>query len=127
MTWSGRLKKALLGEERGQPATSVELDRASPPAASHRADATTGQDILADLKSTLVALSEGKLSTEQIDPAAHLFDYGYIDSLTAVNLLGHIETRYGVAISDVELAGRLSCLQALADHVREESGAGSPQ
>ena len=127
MSWGGRLKKALLGEEKGQPATSEESGRESPPTVLRRPDAGQGEDVLASLESKLVTLSEGKLSAGQIDPAAHLFDYGYIDSLTAVSLLAHIEMHYGVAVPDVELAGRLSSLQALADYVRQESGAGSAQ
>lgn len=33
----------------------------------------------------------------------HLFDYGYIDSFGAVQLIGFIEERFGVKISDTDL------------------------
>jgi acyl carrier protein len=65
----------------------------------------------------LVELSEGKLSLDGIDPDRHLFDHGYVDSLSAVMLLAHIEESYGVPIEDVELVENLTSLNALAARI----------
>jgi acyl carrier protein len=33
----------------------------------------------------------------------HLFDYGYIDSFGAVDLINHVQTTYGIEISQADL------------------------
>jgi acyl carrier protein len=84
------------------------------------AEATVGaaaEDIVRELRDEVARLSEGKLASDGIDPGEHLFDCGYVDSLSAVMLLAHIEDRYGVLIEDVELIESLTTLDAIAAHV----------
>ena len=76
-------------------------------------------EIVEDLRREIVRLSEGKLTTEEIDPGEHLFDCGYVDSLSAVMLLAYIEDRYGVLIEDVELIESLTSLDRIAAHVAQ--------
>jgi acyl carrier protein len=74
-------------------------------------------EIVEELRARLVELAEGKLSHAAIDPARHLFDHGYVDSLSAVMLLAHIEERWGVEIEDTRLLDELSTLDAIARHI----------
>jgi acyl carrier protein len=76
--------------------------------------------LVAELRGYLAGISEGKLRAEEIDPAGHLFDAGYVDSLTAVMLVAHLEEAYGVRIEDMDLVERLTTLDALASHVAAE-------
>lgn len=75
------------------------------------------QEILAGLKQQLAELSEGKLDAASIESGGHLFDYGYVDSLSAVMFLAHIEETYGVHIEDMDLVEKYTTLDAIAQHV----------
>ncbi len=74
-------------------------------------------EIVEGLKQQLAELSEGKLQASAIDGNGHLFDYGYIDSLSAVMFIAHIEERYGVQIEDMDLIEKFTTLDAIARHV----------
>lgn len=75
------------------------------------------QAIADALRRYLVELSEERLSYGGIDPERHLFDHGYVDSLSAVMLLAHIEERWGVQIDDLELVESLTTVNALAARI----------
>ena len=62
------------------------------------------------------SLPEG-LDGEKIEPDVNMFDAGYVNSISAAELLAHIQSRYGVNIAESELIGRLDSLGALARHV----------
>jgi acyl carrier protein len=74
-------------------------------------------DLREELRRLLLELSEGKLAGVAIDPAADLFNQGYVDSLSAVAFIARIEERWGVAIDDMDLVERYSSLDAVAAHV----------
>ena len=78
-------------------------------------------EIVEALRRELAEISDGKLTAEGIDPDGHLFDYGYVDSLSAVMFLAHVEDTWGVCIDDVELVERLNTLSAIARHVAENA------
>lgn len=71
------------------------------------------------LRRDLVEISEGKLAESDVEPGGHLFDYGYLDSLTAVTFLARIEQRFGVVIEDLDLLETLTTLDAIATRVRQ--------
>jgi acyl carrier protein len=73
--------------------------------------------IVEELRARLVELAEGKLTLAAIDPGRNMFDHGYVDSLSAVMLLAHIEERWGVEIEDSALLDELSTLDAIARHI----------
>jgi len=75
--------------------------------------------VVLELKQKLAELSEGKLQAGAIDAKGHLFDYGYVDSLSAVMFLAHIEEQYGVHIEDMDLVEKYTTLDAIARHVTE--------
>jgi acyl carrier protein len=81
----------------------------------------TPEQIAGELRRELAELSDGKLAADEIDESGHLFDYGYVDSLTAVTFLAQIEDRYGVRIDDVDLVERLNTLRAIAKHLHERA------
>ena len=75
------------------------------------------------LRALLVEVSEGKLSAADVDPAANLFDFGYVDSLSGVMFLARIEEQWGVHVEDFDLVERLNTLEALAAHLRASKSA----
>jgi acyl carrier protein len=78
----------------------------------------TVENLVEELRALLVEVSEGKLRAQDVDPAANLFDFGYVDSLTGVMFLARIEEQWGVHIEDFDLVERLNTLEAVADHLR---------
>ena len=78
-------------------------------------------DLVASLQAVLAELSEGKLATSQIDPDAHLFDFGYVNSLSAVMFLAHISEQHAVEIEDVELIEEVTTLRAVAQRIQARS------
>ena len=82
------------------------------------ASAATAENLVEELRALLVEVSEGKLRAQDVDPAANLFDFGYVDSLTGVMFLARIEEQWGVHIEDFDLVERLNTLEAVADHLR---------
>ena len=70
------------------------------------ASAAAAENLVEELRALLVEVSDGKLGAQQIDPAANLFDFGYVDSLSGVMFLARIEERWGVHIEDFDLVER---------------------
>lgn len=91
------------------------------PAAAPVDAAGTGA-ILAELRADLAERSNGALASASIDPGAPLLQYGYLDSLSAVSFVEHVRVRYGVHISEDDLVGRLSTLDAVARFVATNRG-----
>ena len=89
------------------PSTADELD-----------PATLNAKAIGDvLRLHIAEQSDGVHTLETIDADAHLFDQGYLDSLSSVSLVTLVEERYRVSIEEVELVGRLSSVDALAEHI----------
>lgn len=82
------------------------------------ASAAAAENLVEELRALLVDVSDGKLRAQQIDPAANLFDFGYVDSLSGVMFLARIEERWGVHIEDFDLVEQLNTLEAVAAHLR---------
>ena len=80
--------------------------------------AASKEDLVGGLVALLVEVTDGKLQTSDIDPAANLFDFGYVDSLSGVMFLARIEEQWGVHIEDFDLLERLNTLEAVAAHLR---------
>ena len=80
--------------------------------------AAAQDDLVGELVALLVEVTEGKLQMGDIDAAANLFDFGYVDSLSGVMFLARIEEQWGVHIDDFDLVERLNTLEAVAAHLR---------
>jgi acyl carrier protein len=65
--------------------------------------------------------SGGALTPDAIDASVHLFNAGYVDSMSSLSLLDFIDDRYGVTVPEVDLVGGLCTLAGLADYVAERS------
>lgn len=76
-------------------------------------------DILADLIAQVCESMPDPRLPEEIDPALHVYDAGYVTSITAADLLAHIDRRYGLDLSETQLIGPLQNLAALAAHIHE--------
>lgn len=79
--------------------------------------------IVDELRATIADLSAGSLTPAGVDAAVPLFDYGYVDSLSAVVLIERVRHRWGVEVSEVDLVGRLHTLEALGAFIASEAGA----
>jgi acyl carrier protein len=88
-------------------------------AASEGGEAATGgaTTLVDELRQMLAEVSEGKLTAQEIEPGGHLFDFGYVDSLSAVTFLAMIEERYDVVIEDTDFVERLHTVEAFAQHI----------
>jgi acyl carrier protein len=127
-----RFKKSIVGEGANPPARERSDDVAeasNPPvqAASDLAANTAtpggGEAVLTALKLKVAELSSGQMSPELIDPAVSLFDYGYVDSLSAVTLISFVDETYGVSVTELDLVGELGSIQALTEHIERLQGA----
>ncbi len=95
-----------------------DLATASP---AGEAPAATGS-ALDFLKATVSRVSRDHIPVAELDVRAHLLDSGYIDSLTATELLAEIERRYRVRIEEMDIVGRLCTLEALAREIEARAG-----
>ena len=66
-------------------------------------------------------ISRDHLSPESLDVRAHLLDSGYVDSLSATELLAEIERRYAVRINEMDIVGKLCTIEALAREIESRS------
>jgi acyl carrier protein len=115
MSWTNRLKKAVAGDADPEP----QAPRLAPAlAAPVDAKALGRAELVALLRNDLVEISEGKLALDEIDSNGHLFDFGYVDSLSAVVFLARIEGRFGIQIEDLALLETLTSVNAIADRIK---------
>jgi len=77
------------------------------------------ETLLAELTAILIELADGQLDGVEIDPSGHIFEFGYVDSLSAVMFLSHVAEHYGVEIDDMELIERFHSLDLLVAHLCE--------
>jgi methoxymalonate biosynthesis acyl carrier protein len=60
-----------------------------------------------EIQETLTAFIRERFEIEEDDdeftPDVHLFDYGYVDSLGAVTLIGFVEEKWGIQITNKDL------------------------
>lgn len=85
----------------------------------------TYEDVLQSLCSKVAEGSKGRLEASRLNPTAHLYDSGYVDSLRATDLITFVHKTYQVKVSEMKLVSSLSSLSALATHIAEE-GVASP-
>jgi acyl carrier protein len=78
-------------------------------------------EVEASLRRFFAERSGGALTPDAIDPSVHLFNSGYLDSMSSLTLLDFIDERYGVTVPEVDLVGGLCTLAGLADYVAERS------
>ena len=73
------------------------------------------------LRALVSRISRDHIPAADLDVCAHLLDSGYVDSLSATELLAEIERRYQVRIGEMDLVGRLCTLEALAREVESRA------
>jgi len=74
------------------------------------------------LRATVSRISRDHIPAAELDSHAHLLDSGYIDSLSATELLAEIERSYKIRLDEMDLVGRLCTLEALAREVETRMG-----
>lgn len=105
----------------GRSAAS-ETPSAAPVARSPRTVSASADQIIAFMKSALVAVAaeNGKrLDAVQIDADRPLYESGYLDSTNLIEFLMRIEAEYGVAIPDYAIGDNARTLNALCAYVGE--------
>ena len=81
------------------------------------------ESVIQALRQQVAERSGGRLVADAVNPEGQMFDRGYLDSFSYVEFLAFIEHAYQVRIDDTQLAGHLSTIAAMADHIlREEAG-----
>ncbi len=112
----------FFGKRKQGPAAEPAVDaHPEPRPAADEAGAPAGS-VLDNLADCVVRIGQGRFDRAAIDPRAHLFDAGYIDSLSSAELLSHIERRYQLRLPEVQLVGRLCTLEALAREIEAQIG-----
>jgi acyl carrier protein len=101
-----------------RPPTSDGAASSAAAAAAGAVDAHAG--VIQALRQHLAEVSLGRLRAEEIQEHGPLFDRGYLDSFSYVEFLAFIEQRYGVRIEDSQLAGHLTTIAAMAEHILRE-------
>lgn len=91
------------------------VDRRSSPASLEESD------IIAALVSQVCSTMPDPRPAEEIDPEIHMYDAGYVTSISAADLLAFVDEHYGLDISETKLIGPLQNLSALAKHIREHA------
>ena len=81
------------------------------------------QIVIQALRLQVAERSGGRWNADEVNPEAQMFDRGYLDSFSYVEFLAFIEAAYQVRIDDSQLAGHLSTIAAMADHVLREEAA----
>jgi acyl carrier protein len=69
------------------------------------------------LRASVSRISRDHIPPEEIDIRAHILDSGYVDSLSATELLAGIERQFGVRIQEMDIVGRLCTIEALAREI----------
>ena len=82
--------------------------------------AMRGRASIRALRDHVAEGSRGRLSAEDVHEDGPLFDRGYLDSFSYVEFLAFIEETYRVRIEDSQLAGHLTTIAAMADHILRE-------
>ena len=70
-----------------------------------------------DLVGLLVQQNEGRVAADSIALDEHIYDCGYVDSLSAGPFLKAVEARFGVTLKESQLIGHFDHIRALARHL----------
>jgi acyl carrier protein len=90
----------------------------APSAASATPEAAPTSSSAVDwLRASVSRISRDHIPSGDIDIRAHLLDSGYVDSLSATELLAGIERQFGVRIQEMDMVGRLCTIEALAHEI----------
>jgi acyl carrier protein len=81
----------------------------------------TRAEILENLVAHICSTMPDPRTPEEIDDQIHMYDAGYLTSITAADLLAHIDTHYGLDISETQLIGPLQNLAALATYIESST------
>lgn len=110
-----------------RPPTAAPEPARQPPADGPAATAATPAipaipAILATLKEFLAAnmTPATRVPAAAIPDDAHVLDGGYVDSVSAADLLVFVKKRFGVRLTEIDLAGGLGQLAKLAGHLAKE-------
>ncbi|MDP6981181.1 MAG: acyl carrier protein [Myxococcota bacterium] len=114
------------GSEGGEAApagiASAEVSGAGTPQAEAPGASEGGEHSLAAITDDLVAQICSTMPdprpANEIDHHVHMFDAGYVTSISAADLLAHIQTRYGLDITETKLIGPLQNIEALANYIK---------
>ena len=81
------------------------------------------EEILQQLEAHIRTRYEIDDNDDDFTPDVHLFDYGFIDSIGATALIAHIETTYGIQVTNQDLMlYPLNTIREIAAFIAEKTG-----
>jgi len=104
----------------GQPMPRPAPEGAASSAAAPAGAADPRASVIQALRHHIAEASQGRLRAEEIQEHGPLFDKGYLDSFSYVEFLAFIEQMYRVRIEDSQLAGKLTTIATIAEHILQE-------
>jgi hypothetical protein len=111
------LKALFSSDTASEPSLAPETAATSDPGG---ANANSHDEVLASLIAHICTTMPDARSPEEIDPHIHMYDAGYVTSITAADLLAHIDAHYQLDISETKLIGPLQNLAALSKFICTE-------
>jgi acyl carrier protein len=105
-----------------KPSTKSDQSPVSPSSSPQETPSASAESPLGMLRATVSRISRDHIAGADLDVRAHLLDSGYIDSLSATELLAEIERRYHVRFSEMDLVGRLCSIEALVREIESRTG-----
>ncbi len=97
------------------PTTAKPAPAAAPASGSDLSVEAIVDDLVAHILTTM----PDPRPASEIDLHVHMFDAGYVTSISAADLLAHIQATYGLDISETKLIGPLQNIQALAAFIKQ--------
>jgi acyl carrier protein len=118
------LRRSSPGGRGPHPLVSPTTPASDTPASNRSLEASGRAESLATviqaLRHCVAEASLGRLRAEEVHEHGQLFDRGYLDSFSYVEFLAFIEQTYRVRIDDSQLAGHLTTIAAMAEHILRE-------
>ena len=104
----------LKGKKKDDAPKESEASAASPAPAAGPVDRDA---VKANIIQWVCDNSSRPLTPEAIDTTVHIYDAGYVDSMRGVDLLVHVETSFGLSLSEADLVSRLAQIDNLVDAI----------
>lgn len=81
------------------------------------------EQVAAKVEAEIRRMADVDASDEDFGRDVHIFDYGYVDSFSAVELVTFCEKTFGIKVSDDDLAHRpLNTVNEISRYIVEKTG-----
>jgi methoxymalonate biosynthesis acyl carrier protein len=81
------------------------------------------EEVASAIEEEIRRLAEVTDDDDELTRDVHVFDYGYIDSFSVVELIAFVESSFGIKVTDDDLASRpLNTINEMSEYVIEKIG-----